>query len=546
MNAIVPAIRLDQLSGISGAVADRIAEDAGLDVDVVYGVYVWMHTYGLYSATSALMASAFPLRGWSRTSTYTKIKEGLRKIALIKDAWISGAPGSPAREHDFDTRDFFADEVALGQAPVLAAMDTVPIVAYARLGGMYQPKYAANVLKVLVVTALNGFVIFVSDCVYTGSSGDAAIQAHSGVGALFRQWNMTVLADGAFNTKNGQNVIKPARKGNIWPKRLKADQTVADYRAKADLELQYNEKIAHFRSRVEHTFAAPMMGRFNILKRFRSQPHLAWFCTVAALIALNIDIFMNHVGGRYAPITDAMRTAWWTKIDAHAQQSRRYPQPRDRPLPPLGRRRPRPGEGGGGDDNDGDDDGDDEDEEEEEEEEEDDDPGQRARQPVRRPVYGPMDRFVVRVPRRGAADGAAAAAVAAAPQGDEDLELLLPARHDPDGDNDHGLHPNLDGDDERHPEQPRQPIARLERFEAPPRAARGAWARFNGPRRAHAGRPQNREVAQLEANAMVDAGVMRRLDAYFVRPEINAAMREGRDFEAEDDASNSQRGARGM
>jgi hypothetical protein len=152
----------------------------------------------------------------------------------------------------------------------------------------------------------------------------------------------------------------------------------------------------------------------------------------------------------------------------------------------------------------------------------------------------------VRVPRRGAADGAAAAAVAAAPQGDEDLELLLPARHDPDGDNDHGLHPNLDGDDERHPEQQQQPIARLERFEAPPRAARGAWARFNGPRRAHAGRPQNRELAQLEANAMVDAGVMRRLDAYFVRPEINAAMREGREFEAEDDASNSQRGARGM
>ena len=299
-----------------------------MELDEVYAVYIFMYNYGHWAVTAALMQTYFgkpgKYSGWSLTSTKQKVLAGLHAIAdVLKDKWIDNVDG--AYTTPFDTKQFFDEEVQL-------AMDTVPIACYNRAQGLYQPKYSADVMKLFAVTTLRGFIVFIGNNLFTGSTHDGAIQTYTGVDEFLNDRRLKCLADGLFSANNGR-VIKTFTGPQIWPVRLHENETIEAYKAAAEDKLRFNTKVAHFRSRVEHVFGATQFGKWNIFKKFRHQLHLAWFCSVAAIVALNIDnAARNGARGRYPDITPHKRRVIEQSIINQFTMSGRYPEVQPEPF----------------------------------------------------------------------------------------------------------------------------------------------------------------------------------------------------------------------
>ena len=314
-----------ELCGIDHVVADRIATDSECSFQEVIAVYMFMYNYGRYTVVSALMTLLYPKGGWAIASTKKKVPAALMRIAHgnMRRRWITRNP------------DFCISFKTHGilEPAVQVAMDTVPVACWERRGDTYQPKYESNVLKMLAVTTLRGFIIFIGDCLYTGSTHDKAVQIHSKVDVFLRHNRYKVLADGLFynlpiNEGDEPIVVKPFTGPQIWPKYRAEGQTIAEYKAAAHEKLKENTRISFFRSRVEHVFGASMFGRWNIFKKFRSQLDLAWYCCVAAVIALNIESYNRHGRrGRYPELTPEKVEIIKRVIEGHEQQLKRYPEP---------------------------------------------------------------------------------------------------------------------------------------------------------------------------------------------------------------------------
>ncbi len=189
-------------------------------------------------------------------------------------------------------------------------------------------------LKLFTVVTLSGYCVFIGENLYTGTSHDAVIQDDTDVTNFLLGLRWRALGDGAFTAEGNREIIKPFSKKQIYPKRLSEGQTRDEYLAAADVKLKFNERLAHFRSRVEHFYGASMWNRWPIFAKFRNQFDLAWVCCVCACAALNIETWSTHgPPGRYPQMTEPQAQLVQMKIDQHKQQSKRYPVPTDGPLP---------------------------------------------------------------------------------------------------------------------------------------------------------------------------------------------------------------------
>ena len=141
----------------------------------------------------------------------------------------------------------------------IGSVDTFPIFIHRKWSSTYQPKYAAKVVKPMVVTLHTGFIAFVSPPA-RGACNDGEILEQSDVMEILQENDWMILADGGF--KSSRRVLIPFSSSQIQPKRLKPGQTLEEYRERADHCRRLNAKLAHFRARVEHCFGNGKYGEY--------------------------------------------------------------------------------------------------------------------------------------------------------------------------------------------------------------------------------------------------------------------------------------------
>ena len=131
---------------------------------------------------------------------------------------------------------------------IIGSVDTVPVYVKAYQNG-YQPKYAADVVKFLVVISHTGYILYVS-APYTGNSHDGVIADHCLTAFLVgKKWS--VVGDGLFS---GQPYIDLFDKPEIWPSRLLEGQSLEEYLTNGLQRQLHNAELQYVRSRVEHAF----------------------------------------------------------------------------------------------------------------------------------------------------------------------------------------------------------------------------------------------------------------------------------------------------
>ena len=153
-------------------------------------------------------------------------------------------------------------------------------------------------LKAFVACTLSGFVCFVSSNLYTGATNDSVILEHSKFLPFLQQYRKRAFVDGGF--KKSDLLIIPHRATAIWPKKPLGKSRSA-YEQEALTKLQYNENIAHFRSRIEHVFGRTFIGRWLALKNWTHSFDLAFGdCFKAALIIHNLEAYLRYEwGGKF-------------------------------------------------------------------------------------------------------------------------------------------------------------------------------------------------------------------------------------------------------
>ena len=100
----------------------------------------------------------------------------------------------------------------------------------------------------------SGYVCFFPENLCTGSTPDNNILEHTKITDILKIHKIRCLADGGF--KGCSEVILPFTKTQIWPLKRLLGQTEQDYEDEADKKLEFNEMVAHYRSRVEHLFSS--------------------------------------------------------------------------------------------------------------------------------------------------------------------------------------------------------------------------------------------------------------------------------------------------
>jgi hypothetical protein len=332
-------MRMEPLTGIDADTAITISFESKLNAQHAYAAFCFMKNGGYYYATSVTMSHAYPLGGWCETNTKARIPVALHAIARLRDKYLF--PHAIFTKH-YDTKGLLDDDTQF-------AIDTVPCSSIdsarymttdeeGKLRGNFNPKYGEAVQKMFVAIHLRGFIVHASGP-QPGSESDASIYQQSGFDGILKGLKKTALGDGAFPlqrkaaTDEGEtatNLKKCVTKGGIWPKHLAPGQTRGQYLAAGHRIMTANAAHCHFRGRIEHLFAAPMINRWLLFQNFRHEAvGLLENAFVAACIAINIAMLTKFDSdGRYAEIEDEQVDDLREHFDAHLQQLHRYPVPR--------------------------------------------------------------------------------------------------------------------------------------------------------------------------------------------------------------------------
>ena len=203
---------------------------------------------------------------------------------------------------------------------VKGSIDTVPIRCY-HSAHTFQPKYAHDVCKLVVTCSNTGFILQVSKP-WAGAMHDNTCLSASEFAKSWREGD-SWLADGVFSA--GPNIITPYSGPQIWPKKSKNV-------AAAHEKLQSNQKHAHFRARIEHTFGASLFNRFRLLWKYKGSKLNEVEKVIQSV--LNYECLFRHGEcGRYAATgnytTEAI-VALNDKFSMHKSMSSRYPQSKKR------------------------------------------------------------------------------------------------------------------------------------------------------------------------------------------------------------------------
>jgi hypothetical protein len=325
------------VTGLKWGVCQLIAAEAALGIDEVYAVYAYMYNSGCWANVVLIMSYFFPDGAWSRRTTMKKVAAAARKIAQgMQRKWLSPWTSSPNLAKHYDFQGLMDQQYQL-------ALDTVPIGTYNREvlkldseGSehmLFQPKYAHAVMKVLVVCTMRGFVVYVSEP-FQGSVSDSTIyQQFVHDFQMRHRWKLgnaevKALADCAF--PNCPHLLRPWRGPQIWPNGgdPTPPQTELEYLRAGNRKLVENERVAHFRSRIEHQFAAPMFNRWRIFRMYRGKcTSVLHHCVKAAFICLNAEAYLNAgENGRYEEYDARTVRRVRNKIEVHMQQNSRYPR----------------------------------------------------------------------------------------------------------------------------------------------------------------------------------------------------------------------------
>eukprot|EP00744_Colponema_vietnamica_P020002 GILI01028372.1.p1 GENE.GILI01028372.1~~GILI01028372.1.p1 ORF type:complete len:255 (-),score=0.63 GILI01028372.1:35-799(-) len=198
-------------------------------------------------------------------------------------------------------------------ANVVGSIDTIPIHVWKMGNHTFNPKYA-DVLKVLVATSNTGFCISWS-IPFAGAAHDQTILGASDF--PIRETDV-FLVDGDFS--DGGHAIAPWDGREIWS----GTDELAHER------MMYNEKLAHFRARVEHRFGGTQFNRFNCFSKWKREFDLLP-CAVAIVASiLNLEKMAQYgLRGCYKPIKELSATEiakLEKKFLEHKAQTSRYPK----------------------------------------------------------------------------------------------------------------------------------------------------------------------------------------------------------------------------
>ena len=272
---------------------------------------------GSYLAVSDRMQQSKAPGSWCQTSCEQNIPQFMEKmynhLLLIK--WYQ----PKVLDHRANNLEPWFSSFIKG------SIDTVPIFVQTTNRCFYQPKYAAPVVKFLCTTSHTGFIVQHS-CAFTGATHDNQILLDSGFRSEWRP-NDRFLLDGIFAAT--KETLVPWSGPQIWPNRLRQDQSREQYVADGWTKLRENERHAHFRARVEHEFSSAQFNRFGLFEHFNRFDTLlahSWECAVGLL---NYETKTKHgLQGRYAvpeDYTAVTRHELNSKLHAAAGMSSRYP-----------------------------------------------------------------------------------------------------------------------------------------------------------------------------------------------------------------------------
>ena len=265
------------------------AAGGNLKFDDVFAVFYFLRTSGSYSATAYAMSGHY--KGWSVESARRKIPRCVDILCRVFGNWLDW-PMEAIQHTNNSSVPFFPPDVRL-------VMDTVPI-EMPNLDGsncLFSGKYSEHIAKLLGVATLTGFYVFLPEYLYGGKSGDQVCMQHSGVLDGMHSRGLRCLADGGFELAadaglvghNDEPILIPWDGPALW-----ADRTLTEER------FAYNGKLSHVRARGEHIFARNRFGRWCAFKlKWYKSPDFLYKCVKAALIALNIELFLQHGWGGF-------------------------------------------------------------------------------------------------------------------------------------------------------------------------------------------------------------------------------------------------------
>ena len=307
--------------GLTHATYDYLRK-IGYDEELIFASFLFLRTGGHYDTVADHLTAKFG-RGWSESTCRAKIPEFFETLYReLQGNWLVFRDDILLHEAN-TTDDFFSKDILL-------ALDTVPI--YVRSADRcFQPKYADHVVKAAVGCTFSGYVCFFPENLYTGSTPDNNILEHTKITDILKIHKIRCLADGGF--KGCSEVIRPFTKTQIWPLKRLLGQTEQDYEDQADKKLEFNEMVAHYRSRVEHLFSSSNgVGRWTAFKHWNKDLNCTLFYAFGScLIVQNVEMFLRHrEKGKYKPINEAGKALLVKKFKEHKAMSSRYPNPTTR------------------------------------------------------------------------------------------------------------------------------------------------------------------------------------------------------------------------
>ena len=80
-------------------------------------------------------------------------------------------------------------------------------------------------------------------------------------------------------------------KRQTWPPNPPTSPSEADYETNAHEKLEFNERLAHYRSRIEHVFSRACVGRWLAFKNWTWNSNLLFYAFSCALIIHNVEMF---------------------------------------------------------------------------------------------------------------------------------------------------------------------------------------------------------------------------------------------------------------
>lgn len=296
--------------GTNPAVIDILASRLGESREDVEMVVFFLYKNDYLAVSSYYENKYRDQKGFSVSSLQRKIPQMLRRI---NSKLLDGFEMLDPELYDCPNNSLepFFDKSVIG------SIDTVPIRCW-EMNNTYNPKYG-HALKILLVTSNTGIILFTSEP-YGAATHDLVIFKHCFLDKVPK--DRSFLCDGTFTDKATAGIIVPYDGDAIWK----------DGPSQAHERLRFNEKIAHFRSRVEHRFSGVQMNRFGFInKKWRREiTDLGAIVRLAAWV-MNLEIFIRHGPkvGCYPLVCGLNQGAidkLWKKFEKHSAMSSRYPE----------------------------------------------------------------------------------------------------------------------------------------------------------------------------------------------------------------------------